>query len=256
MLIPIAIEGLDSRPLYMQFDLGHPSTVIYSNKWADIARRIRIAASTDKIAEMRFSLGTLTATGNEIAIMKRDGPGIDWAGTGIEIIGTVGADLIDGRTVVLDFKTNTITLARSRAGLARDATLFQTFSFQGRRIMLPVTFEGQTTQIMYDSGSSAFAWLTNESAFKRLARNGAVPVAYPIRSWDKTLTAHTVATDAVVKIGGVMLNLGEVSRIEGMGALQEAAISVLGIGGMAGNKLFLGHKLIIDTGRLEFAIED
>lgn len=62
-------------------------------------------------------------------------------------------------------------------------------------------------------------------------------------------------SDAVVTIGGRVLGLREVSRIEGMGVLQEIAIRAMGVGGLVGNKLFLHRKLIIDTGKLEFAIE-
>ena len=121
---------------------------------------------------------------------------------------------------------------------------------------MTVMFEGEQKRIMYDSGSSAFSWLSNEKTAKRLARANVSPTSYPIRSWDKILTAHTLPTDATVQVGGLNLPLREISYIQDMGLLQEAAISSMGVGGMVGNKLFLGRKLIIDTRKLEIAVEE
>ena len=257
LLVPVQIDGIDSKRLHMQFDLGHPSTIVYANKWADIAKRLSQPPAIDKISALTFRVGTLTATARDIGVLARAGSGIDWSQDSIEVIGTIGADFIDGRIVLLDFKNNLITLASTRnqiSSLPTTGIAFQPFTFQGRRILLPAKFDGNDLKIMYDSGSSAFAWLTNESTFTRLAQKGATPISYPIRSWDKTLTAHSVATDAMVTIGDVTFSIGELSRIEGMGILQETAVSVLGIGGMVGNKLFLNRTVVIDVGKREFAI--
>lgn len=58
-----------------------------------------------------------------------------------------------------------------------------------------------------------------------------------------------------VTLGGIALPLKEVSWIDGMGWLQRMGVARLGAGGMVGNKLFIGRKLIIDTDKLEFGIE-
>jgi hypothetical protein len=256
LLVPVTIAGLDTTRLHMQFDLGHPSTVIYQQKWADIAKRLNQAPDLKRIPSLSLKIGSLNMTANDVGVISYPGGGIDWSSDKVEVVGTIGADFIDGRVVVLDFKRNIITLARSRDGVAPSNLRYQPFSFQGRRILLPATFDGNEVRIMYDTGSSAFAWLTNESTFTRLARKETSPISYPIRSWDKMLTAHTVATDAQVKIGDVTFPIGELSRIEGMGVMQEAAISIMGIGGMVGNKLFLGRTVIIDVAKREFAISD
>ncbi|MFZ6756413.1 hypothetical protein ACO0K9_04275 [Undibacterium sp. Ji50W] len=256
MLVPVHFAGAEGKVFYMQFDLGHPSTIVYSNKWKSIAEKYRIPYSADKIASLNFTLGNMQVNARNVGIMPREGAGVNWGDDSIELLGTIGADLIDGRVVALDFKKNLIQLARKRDALVGAGTQFVPFSFSGRRILMPVHFDGADKTVMYDSGSSAFAWLSNEKTFQRLARKDAVPISYPIRSWDKILTAHTVASDATVKIAGLTLPIREISYIQDMGLLQELAISSLGVGGMVGNKLFLGKKLIIDTRKLEIGIED
>jgi hypothetical protein len=254
MLLPVQIEGTSDARLYMQFDVGSPSTVLYSGKWRDIAAR-RAEPYAERVGVLRFRLGNLDVTAREVAVIARESDGVDWSGKKVEVIGTIGSDLIDGRVVVLDFAKDSVRFAQSRESLAAPGLTYRPFQFQGRRILLPATFEGKETQVMYDSGSSAFAWLTNESTFKRLANPGAKVETYPVRSWGNVLTAHTVATDVEVTIGGITQPVRELSHIEGMGVLQQAAVSMSGLGGMVGNKLFLGRKLILDTGRLEFAVE-
>lgn len=182
ILVPVVFTGVGDRVLYMQFDLGHSSTVLYANKWADLARRANLEDNGEQVATLRFGLGSLSVTASDVAIVKREGAGIDWTSEQVEIIGTIGADLIDGRVVVLDFSNDTILLSRDRNGLSVGAEKFQPFRFQGRRILLPAQFEGRETSVLYDSGSSAFSWLTNEDTFSRLAKPNAVPDRYPIRS--------------------------------------------------------------------------
>lgn len=254
MLVPVRFGGAGSKVFYLQFDLGHPSTVLYANKWASIAARYGLPAAGARLASLDLVLGDAAVRGRDVALMPREGAGVDWD-QDVELVGTLGADLIDGRAVLLDFQRDRIRLARDRTGLHGPGAVFQPFSFSGRRILMPIEFEGQRKTVMYDSGSSAFAWLTDEKTCQRLARPGSPVISYPVRSWGQVLTAHSVDTDAVARIGAVELPLGQISHIQGMGLLQEMAISSLGVGGLVGNKLFLGRRLVVDTVRREVAVE-
>lgn len=253
MLLPVKFPGLGDKRLLMQFDLGHPQTVLYSKKWADIAKRLKQETLEGTLPMLEFQLGDMTVVARDVDIMKRDTPGIDWESDRPEVIGTLGTDFIEARLVTLDFKGGQVKFNTSRDGFAD--LKFTPFKFQGRRLLLPAEFEGKQIEVMYDSGSSAFAWLTSEEEFVRLATPGAAVQSYPIRSWDKMVTAFTAPTSAQVTIGTTRFPIGEVSRIDGMGWMQKAAISMLGAGGMVGNKLFLERTLIIDMTTKEFALK-
>jgi hypothetical protein len=255
LLVPVTLEGLESTRLHFQLDLGHTKTVLNSGKWAAIRARMAEggASSGTGVPLLAFSAGTLKFSIDNIEIFERAG-GIDWNAKNAEVIGTLGTDFIEGRIITLDFARNMVSLSVSRPEDKDARARYQPFSFQGRRLLLPARFEGKDISLMYDSGSSAFAWMTDEKTFSRLASPGAMPVSYPVNSWGKTLTAFTVASDAVVEVGGSTLPIKEVSRVEGMGFLQEMSIRLLGTGGLAGNKLFLGRVLVFDMRAKEFAL--
>ncbi|MFZ6732383.1 hypothetical protein ACO0LG_10705 [Undibacterium sp. Ji42W] len=256
LLLPVHFGGSEERIFYMQFDLGHPSTVFYSNKWKAIAEKYQFVNSVDKFAAVNFKLGDMQVLAKNISIVQREGDGVDWNKGSVEVIGTIGADLIDGRVVVLDLKKDIVQFAREREGLHLASSKFQPFSFSGRRIVMPVTFDGEEKTVMYDSGSSALSWISNEKTCQRLAKQDAKPVVYAIRLWDKILTAHTVETNAEAIVAGIRLPVKEISYIQDIGFLQELAISSLGSVGLVGNKFFLGKKLIIDTRKMEIALEE
>lgn len=253
LLLPVSFPGISGKTLLMQFDLGHPQTVLYSGKWSELAKRLAISQTDGTLPTLAFKLGELEVQAREVEIIKRDSKPIDWASDAPEVIGTIGTDFIDARVVTMDFKGGKVQFGNTRAVLGD--LKFTPFKFQGRRLLLPAVFEGKQIEVMYDSGSSAFAWLTSEDEFTRLATPGAAVQSYPIRSWDKMVTAFTAPTSAQVTIGTTSFPIGEISRIDGMGWMQKAAISMLGTGGMVGNKLFLERTLIIDMTKKEFALK-
>lgn len=252
LLVPVTLEGLE-RTFYFQFDLGHPSTVLHSAKWKDIAARLGRPAGSPP-TDLRLRVGEMEVRASGIGVLDTRGAGIAWESDQPEVIGTLGSDFVDERVVLLDFAGNTLTLASSRDRLAEPGAKFQPFRFKGRRLLLPARFEGRDIHLMYDSGSSAFSWLTDRESAERLSRKGASPMVYPVRSWSKTLTAHTYPSDATVTIGGVTLPVRDVSHVEGMNWMQQVAVRALGLDGMVGNALFVGRRVLIDVPKREFAI--
>ncbi|APV49434.1 hypothetical protein BWI17_06905 [Betaproteobacteria bacterium GR16-43] len=258
IVVPVRFAGIEGKPLYMQFDVGTPATVLYAAKWTSLAQRLGGASAPDaeRVENLRLMIGTLPVTAAEVQVRKNAATPIDWAGDGLEIVGTVGSDIIDGRTVLLDFKANTIVVTRDRNAVTSATTVFTPFRYIQRKVLMPAKVNGEPGDLVYDSGSSAFALITSEEAWRKLARADAVPVQFPVRSWNNTLTAHTVASDARVALGQASIPVREVSRIEGASFLQDAGMRVFGIAGMIGNELFIGRRLILDTARQEFAVED
>ncbi|RTL42015.1 MAG: hypothetical protein EKK53_12725 [Burkholderiales bacterium] len=155
LLVPVRFAGPGSKVFFLQFDLGHPSTVLYANKWASIAARHGLPANGPRLASLDLLLGGAAVRGRGVSLMAREGAGVDWDQE-VELVGTLGADLIDGRAVRLDFQRDRIRLARDRTGLHGPEAQFQPVSFSGRRILMPIEFEGQRKTVMYDSGSSAW----------------------------------------------------------------------------------------------------
>lgn len=262
ILVPVRFEGVEGKPLYLQLDLGHPRTRLYAHKWADIAARRRVGtgeasrSSGGGATGVTFSIGDIRVSTARLPLRRRAGPGIDWNGPGIEIVGTAGADLVAGRVAVLDFEADRFIVANRRDGLVPPDAVFRRFDVALRRIVLPATLGGRAIKVFYDSGSSAFAWITSDREWRRMARAGAPVERFDVPSWGRALEAQSVATDARVTVGGVTLPVREVTSIRGTGPVQEWGVRALGIDALVGNQLFLGHRLVLDMRRREFLLED
>lgn len=257
LLLPVTLDGLDLPPgkrLLMQLDLGATRSMVYAPSWASIAARTGADAKATSLPRLGLRIGDTPVEVRDLEVLARAGKGIDWDSDAPVVIGTLGTDFIASRVITLDFREDRValdaTLPAALAGLR-----FEPFSVRGRRLLLPAQFEGQAIELMYDSGSSAFAWMTSEAEFERLATPGAERSRFPVRSWDQVLTAHVAPTEAQVQINGQHLPLREVSRVDGMGWLQRLAVSQLGAGGLVGNKLFQGRRLVIDMRAQRFALD-
>lgn len=257
LLLPVTLDGLDLPPgkrLLMQLDLGATRSTIYAPHWASIAARTGADAGATRLPRLGLRLGEAAVEIRELEVLARQGKGIDWDSDAPVVIGTLGTDFIESHVITLDFREDRVSLDPALpAALA--ALRFEPFSVRGRRLLLPAQFEGQAIELMYDSGSSAFAWMTSEAEFERLATPGGERSRFPVRSWDQVLTAHVAPTEARVQINGLSLPLREVSRVDGMGWLQRLAVSQLGAGGLVGNQLFIGRRLVIDMRARRFAID-
>lgn len=220
LLVPVTFDGMAGKPLYLQVDWGHPVTVLYGHKWAHLASRLRATGleldeTKGVVRNLRFKVGGLAIAASQVAILPTQGTGIRWDAEDLEIIGTLGADAVQGCTVVMDFKADRIQVATHRALVARPGDRFVPFRIRWRRMLLPAQLGGKDLPLLYDSGSSAFAFITDEPSWNRLKRAGAAPEAFPVKSWKRTLTAHVAATEAQLTVAGVALPVGQVAYMEG-----------------------------------------
>lgn len=260
ILVPVKLPGIE-RLLYMQFDLGTPSTVFLMERVEALNERqagLRMGKDEDNqpvITEVRLQAGTLDLhLASARLISRAAGTEPNWNDPEARIvIGTLGSDLLDGRVMVLDY-------ARQRLEIAPQlpprfaAVAPQPLVYKERRILLGAEMEGKAVQLMFDTGSSAFALLTSSSTWHRLATPGQPARQFPVKSWDKTLTAHVAPTEARISLGGQSLPLRQVSYIEGTGWKEALAMRLSPMGGMTGNKLFVDKVLVLDTQALQYRL--
>lgn len=259
MLIPVRLNAIE-KTFYMQFDLGAQSTLFYRAKMDSIRERFPEVSYSSRgeslvLAPLKLNAGGMqvTSDGSRVIELKSAQP-VNWSPEAVEVIGTFGADLIADRIMIIDYPGKTIRLTDSLpADVAAKVTLVP-MSFQSRRIFLEGKINGDARRIIYDTGSSAFEMLTDEGSWKKLARAGAPVETYDVKSWNDTLTTHSVATDATIEIGGVVLPLKRVTRVDGVGLFTQLAIRAMGVGGMTGNKLFIDRTIVLDTQKQLFGV--
>jgi hypothetical protein len=259
MLLPVTVPGC-KRTFYMQFDLGSPYSMFYHDKLKSLAattRGMNFMHKEDKVfvKDFSFAIGELTVTGAEIPVISYGKKEINWTdSSAIEIIGTAGADLIEGHVIIISFPAATFYLGDTLPDSLSARASFTPLEFRHRRIMLPVVMDEKSTSLFFDSGTSAFELLTNEKVWSAVANKDAVVQSYGVNSWGKTLTVYSVPTDHFIKFGTLDLPIKNVHRIEGTSFVQNMLMRFSGMDGMIGNKIFIDRTIIIDTRQLRFGI--
>ena len=132
------------------------------------------------------------------------------------IIGTIGADLLEKRAVVLDMKRDACSFVENVTGAG-----FVPFEFKKRKVMLPATLGGTRLKLLYDSGTSGYQLITTEENWKQLRTANASVKVEKGNSWGRALKVVSAPTEQQIRISDTALKLSEVTYVEGMPALQK-----------------------------------
>jgi len=253
LLLPVKLEGITDT-FYLQFDLGAHSTLFHKNALESIGQKYPSFISTlkDRKKPFRFNLGDLSVSVGEVKKLNY-GKEIDWKPSAINIIGTLGSDILEHKVVVMDFRQHFICFNNTFPKDIPDQSV-QNFEFNKRRVMLNGQINAESTQFYYDSGSSAFELITDKSKWNELALSGAEKQTYQANSWGKPLDVHTIPSDATITLGSEIISLQEVTYIEGTSFVQNLLMYFSGMGGMIGNKLFMNKILVLDARNEKFAV--
>ena len=237
-LIPVSIPGSD-RTFYMQFDLGAPQSLLYQTS----------LNSLDALPS-QIQLENLTFASSSFQSIDY-GDTLD-PETTYPIIGTFGCDLIQNRIAVLDFANDVISITAELP--PTEADQFQPFHFQPGFVLLPAKVAGKESLVMYDSGSSAFDFITDQETWEAWSIAGSEVQTVSSNSWGQTLTPHTAPCDKTLHFGDTPIQLETITYMEGTSKEQIAQMKASGMQGMIGNKIFTGHVLVLDFIQTKYAV--
>lgn len=254
VLLPVRFEGLD-KTFYAQFDLGAKSTVFYGKTLAAAAARapkLQPDAKGKLAGPLAFTVGEIQAAISDPKVRADIGdPNIAWDDPeSIDLIGTIGVDLLEDRVLTVDFKAMRLSVGVA----AMPATSqWSPMTLKSRWVLLDATLEGKPTKLLLDTGSSAFSLLIDKARWSEMT-TGQDAESFPVNSWGKKLMAHTAPTKARVVIGGLDTPLGDATYIEGTSVTQGLMMRATGMGGMTGNRLFFDRILILDAPGGRYAV--
>lgn len=257
LLIPVKLKNCPDQ-FYMQFDLGSPYTILYKNKLKDISAQYpgvpTITDSTKKLKDFHFSAGKIKIIAKEITVHAIKGPGIDRSKGAINIIGTIGGDLIENKIIIIDYPGNTLFLGSSIPDHLRSKIQLTDFMIAGRAVLLPAIIRGKKTMLYFDTGSSTFELITDQATALSMSIADATPVKYTVNSWGNMMTANTFPSGDSITIASQQLLLNHVTYFEGFSESQVNQMMKMGMGGMTGNRLFLQSILLLDMKNKKFGI--
>jgi len=258
ILIPIKLMNCP-RQLYMQFDLGSPYSLLYKNKLEALQMKypgsVPLKEASGKLQNFSFKADGIAILAKEILVKQFDSTGIDWKNkNSAEIIGTIGADLIDNKVIIIDYPHRKLTISTHIPEKLKEQVSLTDFIYSNRSILFPAKIKGKETMLYFDTGSSMFELLTDKETCNQLSKPNAELIRYPVKSWNKFLTANTLASNHNIALAGITIPLRSSTYIEGISEAQIQQMSKMGIGGMTGNKLFLNYILVIDTKSKKFGL--
>ena len=251
LLLPVKVEGI-SKKFFMQLDFGSPSTIFYSRSLNSLQARFSTVPYSEndrEIVSLKFHLGQMEISSDKFKVIDF-GEEIDWEQKGMNIIGTIGTDLLERRLTTIDFKMNYCSFSNSRS-----LSGFKAFDFKKRKLLFPAKIGGERLKLLYDSGTSGYELITSQDEWNKYRLKNTNIELENGNSWGNKLTVILAPAKADVHIGGARLNLSEVTYIEGTSQIQNILMKLSGMQGMIGNKLFLNHTLIIDCKNEKFKVE-
>ena len=258
MLLPVTLEGIPGT-YYMQFDLGAPYSLLYGKAISSLNEKynkimIHQNGEAFSLERFNFKVGNTAVFAKSIKV-KDYGSAIDWNDSSrARIIGTIGADFIEDKVLTIDYKHEIISVAPEIPHELANAAQFVDFRFESRRVLLPSKIDGQEQTLLFDTGASAFELLTDEDTWKALSKEGSKEETYEANSWGKKLIVHNIESNSRIEFGNVELPLSMVTYIEGTGFMQNMLMRFSGMGGMIGNKLFIGKVLVLDTKNQKYTL--
>ena len=259
LFLPVKIKGIP-HTFYLQFDTGSPSTLLYKQTLLSIREKypdqIAVIDSTSITIDQTLQIGDMEIHSKQFKLYDHQKRSIDWGDSTIIKIGTLGADIIDKKLTILDFKNHQCYFGEKLPELGKEV-IFQDLKFKKRRVLIPAVIEGKASSLLHDTGTSGFELITNEKTWNKLSKKGAeAEEAFKVKSWKRTLTAFNIESDKKINFKASEISLNQVTFIKGASFMQHMLMRMTGMGGMIGNQLFMGKMLILDCKNEKYSIVD
>lgn len=266
MNIPITIEGMPNT-FTMQFDLGATNTAFYENALKPFLEgypSLNDKLDTTKtfwyngtqnplLTNVNLRLGEVAFEGVNVGLYRnygaetfRDSINPD---TAIHI-GTIGADLVQNKILIIDYKANRLAVTASLPA-EYENTSFEDFEIGGGRIRVPFRINGKIERLMFDTGASMFSLVTSKQ--HALAIGGTEIVdSLTVTSWGEYVPFYGLETVAPVMFGDK--NMGNSIVYYNEDTSWDDFYKSENIWGITGNAYFFNDVVIVDYKNKRFGI--
>lgn len=245
LLLPVHFKG-NPETYYLQFDTGLPYTIFYSEP----IKNIKEISVDNERAKASFQIGTTKISSGKFRIFESKKSEND----SVKIIGTLGADILENRKTIINFKENNVVFNISNEPENFKNNLFY-FKFKKRKIIIPAFLKEKKEKFLYDSGTSAFELLTTKEIWKNLKLPDSKVNVEKSQSWQNVLTTYTAQCSQNIRFQNKEIPLNNVTYVEGFSQTQYFLMKFSGMTGMLGNKIFLKNRIYIDGLNNKIGIE-
>lgn len=264
--IPVTLDNLPNK-FKMQLDLGATVTVLYGNSikpyfetYTELNNKIDTtlkfntqSQTNSKFKNLELKLGNVNFGNRNIGYFKDFGDNIsnDSIHTKTEkLIGSIAPDLFEDKFLIIDYQNKRICLTLELPKQF-SKTQFRQYKEEEGRIKIPITINGKSEDVMFDTGSSLFALITTPEKANEIS-NKPIVDSLKISSWGDYYMVYGQAITSKVKIGQKQLNKAIVyfdnqNKLSDFYKEEE-------IWGIMGNAYFLNNIVIIDYKNKRFGV--
>lgn len=246
MLLPIHFNA-DTITYYLQFDTGSPYTIFYKKS---ISENPHISINKNT-AVGSFKIGNSEVKSMQFKIIDF---GEKTKEKNLNIIGTIGTDILENRKTIINFKENYVIFNLNSEPKNFKTNAFD-FSFKKRKIIIPAFLENHNEKFLYDSGTSGYELLTNKKIWEKLKLKNSKVKEEKGKSWNNILTIYTAESNKNIEFHNIKIPLHEITYVDGYSKTQYYLMKFSGMSGMLGNKIFFEKQLYIDTEKMKMRIE-
>jgi hypothetical protein len=267
MLVPVQLHDLRGN-FVTQFDLGSDGTSLYENTLRNyFATRAQLYAAVDTTHRLVSDAGQLShpTTGLPLrfgattiahpVLTRGEGelvPPDSLRSASPKVIGTIGADFLKGKVLVIDYPHQRMCVLDSVDAYWRARTTLVASRKRKGRLHIPLTIAHRTYWALFDTGASLFPLSTDEQTWKTLVATGPPTDTMRIPSWGEQMVFYGAPMQADVYLGATKLPKGQAwfnrhKRLLDFNAGEQIAA-------LTGNVFFSNSIIVLDYQRNRFGV--
>ena len=260
MYVSATLPALNDLQGWFQFDLGAPTTMLYAQAFTPEhkaalmcfqrqGRHAIINGQEAPILDLSLHVGPWQITP---VAWYRDFGDEDTMPDGKPVLGTIGADLVRGHILVMDFPAQRLARLEHLPASWEKAAHWTTLRLTDQgHVVIEVEVDGRPRQALFDTGSSIFELLTDASQWSRLSQ-GNVTETLSITAWGESKEVAGGPLKAQVRLGGALLPIHTVHYADEKG--WQDFFSHYDMVGIIGNAPFLEHTIVLDFPKGRFGV--
>jgi hypothetical protein len=259
--VPVKIKGID-KVVYMQFDLGSTSTMLYGNTLSIFIEQNKDLQNDTinkdnqvffKNAEIQLS-DSIKVNADKLYV--RNDFGYDYIDSSFTILGTLGYDIIGDNILILDFIEDRYALTKEMPSEMQNKIQYiEKPSLDKFPIILPFKLGKKKIRLLYDTGSSMFPIITGTNRLKRVAKDRKIDSIDHISAWGENIPLYS-ANELKENVQNLYLDNYDLGEIEIYGVENMNLYVLAGnyLYGITGNVIFNNKIVIIDRKNNKFGI--
>lgn len=249
MFLPVYIDSID-KEFKMQFDLGLNVSAIYENPLQTIISeyphlKSKVVTRNDsEMLSVNTRISNYNSSVDTLYVYKDYGDKNSY--DSLTIIGSVGANEVKNKILLIDFPNTTLTIHNQEKDFDKSDYHFVPLEYKYGKIFISLQVDGQSYDFIYDTGASISAITTVDKAFFDKIRSNSTPLdTMKLNSFGSLATFAKSKIEYPIQLGEMNLQANKSILFTEDQKLVET-LNQVGIDGLVGNDFFIDNVIVID----------